>query len=203
MLERFVAAGRDSAARREVQRIVADDDPDAVLESLSLLAAEGSQLATVLLIEVLDESGIVRRFVGSYLLDETAVDDVAQDTLISVTMSISSFRGDAKFTTWLYRLARNRAVDHLRRTRPDAAIDEQDVSAAQRISSMVANRTMIRDLLAELPEHYRRAVTLRDVEGKSYVAIADELGLNINTAKSHVARGRALVASAAFDERTP
>lgn len=202
-LERLVAADRESEARREVQRIVANAGSDATLESLGALAADGSKLATELLLEVLDDSGIVRRFVGSYLLDESAVDDVAQDTLISVATSIASFRGDARFTTWLFRLARNRAIDHLRRVRPDVVVDEGNVGPAQRISSMIANRSTIRDLLSGLPDHYRRAVTRRDVEGMSYAAIADDLGLNVNTVKSHIARGRAMVAANASDEQLP
>ena len=64
------------------------------------------------------------------------------------------------------------------------------------MSSLVASpRESVRQLLDELPERYRDAVTLRDVEGLPYAEVAIRLGRNLNTAKSHVARGRALLAA--------
>ena len=112
----------------------------------------------------------------------------------AVAQSIGSFRGDAKFTTWLHQLARNRAVDHLRRVRSAEPLDAHDYSAAVRLSSMVASQLAVRQLLDELPDRYRDAVLLRDVERLPYEEVATRLGRNANTVKSHVARGRALLA---------
>jgi RNA polymerase sigma-70 factor, ECF subfamily len=68
-------------------------------------------------VEAIDATGLTRAAVACVLIDEAAVDDVTQDVLIAVARSVGSFRGDARFTTWLFRMARNLAVDHLRRSR--------------------------------------------------------------------------------------
>jgi RNA polymerase sigma-70 factor (ECF subfamily) len=191
-LDAAVSRGDARAAR---QLIAGCGDAERALEQLAPLAAAGSPLAVELLVETLDGSGLVRRFVSGVLVDEDAVDEVTQDTLISVTRSIGTFGGASKFTTWLHRVAHNRAVDHLRRQRAAVPLDPDTQGPAERISSLIATRQSIRQMLERLPEQYRRAVTMRDVEGLSYEEISTGVGLNVNTLKSHVARGRALMAA--------
>ena len=175
-LEAAVAGGHHGLARRALGAISNEDEREASLEILARHAAAGSRLATELLIETVDRFGVVRRA----LLDDPAVDDVVQDTLITLAESIGSFRGEAKFTTWLQELSSNISVGN--------------DSAAARISSLVASRASVRQLLDELPERYRDAVQLRDVERLPYAEAATRLGRNVNTIRSHVARGRALLA---------
>jgi RNA polymerase sigma-70 factor, ECF subfamily len=197
VLEVAVSQGDGSAARRalaDVDRADADDR-DQALDLLARRAAEGSPLAVELLIETVDRWDVARSVVRGVLLDESAVDDVTQDTLITVAQAIRSFRGDAKFTTWLHRLARNRVVDYLRRARSTEPLDDHEpAGAAAHMSSLIASRHAVRQLLDELPETYRTAVVLRDVEHLPYAEVATRLGRNLNTVKSHVARGRALLA---------
>src|SRR5690625_1587255 len=139
------------------------DELLAEVARVAAAGAPGSALATELLIETLDRSGIVRRFAAAALLDTAAVDDVAQHSLISIAESIGSFRGEAKVSTWVHRIVRNRVVDHLRRQRATAPLPAEDVGPGQRMSSMIATRASIDAVLADLPEHYRNAVILRDV----------------------------------------
>jgi RNA polymerase sigma-70 factor (ECF subfamily) len=124
--------------------------------------------------------------------------DATQDALISVTRSIARFDGRSAFTTWLYRVATNAALDeHRRRARrprptdalvdtaspapgPDAAGDRIDLDAA----------------LATLPEEFRAAVVLRDVCDLDYAEIAAVLGIPPGTVRSRIARGRAALATA-------
>lgn len=182
-------------ARRSLDEVGDKAGRDAALDILARHAAGGSSMAVELLIEAVDRWGVARSAVRRVILDEAAVDDVTQDTLITVAQSVGSFRGDAKFTTWLHQLARNRAVDHLRRVRSAEPLGEHDHhSEAARMSSLVASRQAVRQLLDELPEHYRDAVLLRDVERLPYTEVATRLDRNVNTVKSHVARGRALLA---------
>lgn len=65
---------------------------------------------------------------------------------------------------------------------------------ALRISSLIASRETVRQLVERLPDNYRQAVELRDIQQLPYAEAARRLGLNVNTVKSHVARGRALLA---------
>ena len=194
-----------SAARRVLGGLASTGEGQEAVPGLADLlagrAAAGSWLAVELLAESVDELDLARKAVRRLLVDEAAVDDVAQDTLVSMASSIRSFRGEARFTTWLYRIARNRVVDHLRRQRFAESLGDDDVGEAQRISSVIASRDAARALVARLPERYRHAVVLRDVERLSYTDAAQRLGLNVNTVKSHVARGRALLARALVDGR--
>jgi len=189
-----IDAGDGLAARRALAGVPSGAAREEALEALAERAGRGCGLSVELLVELVDDLGLHRRAVRRFLVDESAVDDVAQDTLVAVATSVGSFRGDAKFTTWLHQLARNRAVDHLRRQRATEPLADGDVGDAARISSVIASREAARALAARLPQAYRQAVWLRDVERLPYREAAQRLGRNVNTVKSQVARGRALLA---------
>jgi RNA polymerase sigma-70 factor (ECF subfamily) len=226
-LKAAVIGDNPSLARRQLGELRDEADHDDALDVLAEVAASGSPLATELLIEALDRFGVARHAVRRFIVDDAAVDDVVQDTLITVAQSIGSFRGEARITTWLHQVARNRAVDHLRRARAagpmgpgggagagagggagdgpggpggpgggdTAELDGIRPGSGNRMSSLVASREAVRQLLDELPDRYRDAVLLRDVERLPYAEVATRLGRNLNTVKSHVARGRALLAA--------
>lgn len=176
------------------------DTPAAELDDVLLLLARraesGSQYATELLVTSLDESGMIRRFVRSALLEESAVDDVCQDSLISVAGSLRSFRGSSKVSTWVHSIVRRRVVDHLRRQRAALPLPEDAQGPAHRMSSMIATRATVQEAVASLPELYREPVTLRDLQGLPYTEVAERLDRNVGTVKAQISRGRALVAAA-------
>ncbi|GAB3842298.1 RNA polymerase sigma factor [Nesterenkonia populi] len=192
-LQAALSAGDFTAARRLAAEAVESGEYDDALAALAAQAKE-DQAAAEVLIEALDSSGVVRRFAGAALLDQTAVDDVAQDSLISIAGSISSYDGRGKVTTWVHSIVRRRVVDHLRRQRQEVPL-EDDAGPAARISSMIATRTTVRDALAALPELYRNPVVHRDIEGLSYREIAQRLGRAEGTVKAQISRGRAMVAA--------
>jgi RNA polymerase sigma-70 factor (ECF subfamily) len=202
-LEAAVAGGQAAPARRALAEVQGEAGREAALDVLAAHAAGGSRLAVELLVEAIDRFGSARRAARLVLLDEAAVADVVQDTLITVVQAIGSFRGEAKFTTWLHQVTRNRAVDHLRRARSAGAREPTEPGPAARMSSLVASRQAVRDLLDRLPPLYRDAVVLRDVEQLPYAEVASRLGRNLNTVKSHVARGRALLAGLVDMEAPP
>ncbi|MFP3901026.1 MAG: RNA polymerase sigma factor [Acidimicrobiia bacterium] len=194
-LGRVLDAGDGTAARRVLADVPAvRAERDAGLDLLAHRAAAGSLLAADLLASAVDELGLARAGVRRVLVDEADVDDVTQDTLVSMAASIGSFTGEASFVTWLFTIAKRRAVDHLRRRRATEPLGD-DVGEAMRISSLVATRETVRTMVERLPDTYRRAVELRDIERLPYAEVASRLGLNVNTVKSHVARGRALLAT--------
>jgi RNA polymerase sigma-70 factor (ECF subfamily) len=188
-----LSAGDEAAARRLVREATAARD-QSVLDVLARHSRRGDRMATELLVEAIDALGVARAFVREVLLDETAVDDVTQDVLVSVVGAIGTFTGDAKFTTWLHTIARRRVVNHLRRLRSDASLTQSDLGPAQRISSLIATRETVRHALAQLPDLYRQPVWLRDIDGLPYGEVANRLGRSVGTVKSQVSRGRALVA---------
>lgn len=103
---------------------------------------------------------MARRMVRAALLEESAVDDVTQDVLISAAAGIGRFRGEAKVTTWLHTIVRHRVVDHLRRQRATLPLPADDVGPAARMSSLLATRATVQAALAGLPELYRVPVAL-------------------------------------------
>lgn len=176
-----------------------------VLDPVAGRAATGDQAAIELVIWAVDELRLARPAIQRLLVDPLDVEEVAQDVLVAVAESIGRYRGESRFTTWLYQVARFKAIAHLRRTRPSVPLPDGDGSEqpgppepmgdSRRISSLIATRTSVDEALAELPAHYREPVVLRDVHQLAYDEVARRLDLNVNTAKTRVARGRALVAA--------
>ena len=99
-------------------------------------------------------------------------------------------------------MARNTAVTELRRLKAASAIDDELGDWTQRrVSSLVAERDMVREAVYSLPPIFRDTVLLRDVERLSYSEIAERQNLAINTVRSRLSRGRALLAAKLPEEQ--
>lgn len=188
---------KDLQGARQAIKDAPTGDVDDVLVVLATRASvEGeSEVAIELLVATLEESGMVRRFVRAAILDDAAIDDVCQDSLISVARSLHTFQGSSKVSTWVHSIVRRRVVDHLRRQRATVPLPRDDVGLAQRMSSMIATRASVQEALATLPVLYREPVTLRDMQGLSYAEVAEHLDRNVGTVKAQISRGRAMVAA--------
>ena len=138
--------------------------------------------------------------------DEQDALDAAQEAFFKAFRSLKSFRGDSRFSTWLYRLASNICLDMLRK-RPNAptlSMDDDDAPlfladdtpSPQEIVERWEIRRTLSAAMAALPEDFRQAVVLRDVNGLSYEEIADVTGLELGTVKSRIFRARKKLASA-------
>lgn len=142
--------------------------------------------------------------------DSEGAMEVAQDVMISMAKNLSTFRGDSRLTTWLYRMTINYGKNWLaakgRRTArfvsmeqpahgdeeggrtydaPDKAPTPREQAAISEMQALVQAR------LAQLPEEFRSAMILRFVEDRSYEEISEALGVPIGTVKSRINRGRA------------
>lgn len=194
---RDALAANDGVSARTLASYLPQDERWSELAT----AAASSPLAVEILIEELDTSGLVRRFVRRSLLDHDAIDDVSQDTLISIAHSVAAFAGRSSVSTWVHQIAQRRVVDHLRRQRATAPLPEDDIGPSQRISSMIATRETVRDAIGQLPQAYRDPLRMRDIDGLTYQDIADRLDRSVGTVKSQISRGRAMVAAAMGAER--
>jgi RNA polymerase sigma-70 factor (ECF subfamily) len=137
-------------------------------------------------------------------------EDVAQDVFITVFKTIESFRGEAKFSTWLLRIAANHSknrIKHLAR-RPTEGVDPDDVSQVRSMPDRPAppvqaqisepdkmleaaqTNALIEQAIAALDEDQRLLVVLRDVEELSYEEIGEITGLPEGTIKSRLHRAR-------------
>jgi RNA polymerase sigma-70 factor (ECF subfamily) len=126
--------------------------------------------------------------------------EATQDTYMKVWRGLKGFRGDSKFTTWLYRVAMNAAISRQRsrsRKREHETSSEDEMLAQlpgiESIEAIAGARIDVKILesgLDRLPEIYRSAVVLRDVYGYSIEEIADQLKISQAAAKVRVHRGR-------------
>ena len=170
------------------------------LDTLLLQLAKGAQGGDVhaldLLLFAIMRHRLAEPGVRSVVRDSHGVEESVQDTLIAVANSVHTFRGDSKFTTWLYSVSRFKALAYRRRTTDDVELNEDEkIGDAHRISSIIASRAAVGQELEQLPDAYREAVWMRDVGGLSYDEISVKLDIKVNTVRSRIARGRALVAA--------
>jgi len=136
---------------------------------------------------------VCRRVIGH---PEDALDGT-QEALVAIARGIGSFDGRSAFTTWLYRVATNAALDELRRKRRrPVPVDELPEPAAggSSVADRVGAQVDIDAALAQLPEEFRVAVVLRDLADLDYAEIAAVLDIPLGTVRSRIARGRAALA---------
>lgn len=142
---------------------------------------------------------LVRNVCRGMLNDEADAEDATQNALINVVRNIDRFDGRSSFTTWVYRIATNAAIDEgrrRRRRRSRIVHDETDVAdpTGTAIQDQVDDADQLGPLLRRLPEDFRMAVVLRDVMDLEYDEIARILGVPGGTVRSRIARGRTRLA---------
>lgn len=120
-------------------------------------------------------------------------EDLAQEVFVQVYRKLDSFRGDAALGTWIYRLATNLCLDHLRRRRVpgrEAESLDETMPPAASARPLAADTLDLERAIAKLPEGYRAAFVLHDVEGFNHHEIAAILGIAEGTSKSQVHKAR-------------
>ena len=125
--------------------------------------------------------------------------DATQEALIAVARGLSHYDGRARFTTWLYRVATNAALDEVRRRsrRPEPTEVPTDLPSPDgSFESAVDARLDVDSALASLSPEFRAAVVLRDLCDLDYQEIADVLDVPVGTVRSRISRGRVAVADA-------
>jgi len=144
-------------------------------------------------------SAYVYRMVGNY---ESAL-DLTQEIFIKVYNSLNRYRAEFKFSTWIYKIAHNAAVDHLRRnsTREqslvagsegdtfDLPIESARLSPEQE-SERRERRNEIESVVRALPANYRELIILRHSQDLSYEEIVEVTGLPLGTVKNRLFRAR-------------
>ncbi|WP_260858435.1 RNA polymerase sigma factor SigM [Dermacoccus nishinomiyaensis] len=125
--------------------------------------------------------------------------DAVQEGFLAAFRRLESFRGDAKFSTWLHRVVVNSALDRLRRLKPTQEWPEYDIADTRDAHAQTDVRLDVRQALAQLPEGQRLCLVLVDMEGLSVAEAATHLGVAEGTVKSRCARGRTALAGMLAD----
>jgi RNA polymerase sigma-70 factor, ECF subfamily len=132
--------------------------------------------------------------------------DVVQDAFLSAYQSLHSFKGDAEFFTWLYRIAFNTAISMKRKRKTTLSLDarrngelgphsREPVDASEYVKPGAAlERTeeekLLHDALARLSGEHREVLLMKDIDGLKYEEIADVMGVPIGTVRSRLHRAR-------------
>ncbi|MDH3495816.1 MAG: sigma-70 family RNA polymerase sigma factor [Gemmatimonadota bacterium] len=141
--------------------------------------------------------------------DRELAEDLAQETFIKVMNAIDTYRPEHKFSSWVFKIANNAAIDHLRRKEldalsldgaPDAVTSERREATALQVSDRSESPldelearelgSQIEQAIARLRPEYRACIMLRHVEGRAYEEIATVLGLPLGTVKTYIHRAR-------------
>lgn len=135
--------------------------------------------------------------------------DVVQDTFVSAYQSLASFKGDAEFFTWLYRIAFNTAISAKRRKRPTISLDagrvgssgksdETGIDPEDRAADVAPDAAMERSedermlaaAIAKLSQEHRAVLLMKDIDGLKYEDIAEAMRVPIGTVRSRLHRAR-------------
>ena len=180
---------------------VAREDGELVAEALG-----GNALSFQLLIERYQER--IFALARHYTKSAVEVEDIVQDTFLKTYRRLETFQRQSSFSTWLYRIAVNTALDYLKRAgrSPVSVVEDPELSAspvrAQAGSGVAVAAPdaamkreeiarITREVLDELPEIFRTVLVLREFEDMAYQDMADVLGISIGTVESRLYRARA------------
>ena len=141
--------------------------------------------------------------------------DMTQEAFIKAYNSLQAFRGDSKFSVWLYRIVSNVCLDFLRskNRRPTVSLSVEDddgedtqldVADESQSPELLLDRKLTRESvrrgLDSLPPDYRQILLLREIQGLSYDEIAQALGLEVGTVKSRIFRARKRLCTFLIDD---
>jgi len=149
--------------------------------------------------ELVDQyKGMVFAVVARSIPDRSLVEDVAQDVFIRVHRGLRTFRGDARLSTWICRIAMNVGVDARQRAPREVSLDAAPAGAAPAAATVVSDpafadlelRDRVAKGMARLSERSRLVLTLHYFAGRGYEEIADALQVPLGTVKTQIHRAK-------------
>ena len=138
----------------------------------------------------------VFRLCFSMLQHRAWAEDVSQDVFLRIWRALPGFAGQSSLSTWIYAISRNACLSELRKRRPAVSIDDEEESHHSEIAALAiadaddSATVSVSQMLDQLPQRYRQAVTLFYVEDKSYEQTAASLGMPLGTVKALLHRAR-------------
>lgn len=138
----------------------------------------------------------VFRLTFSMLRDRSQAEDTTQDVFLRIWRALPGFAGQSALSTWIYAISKNACLSELRKRRPQVSIDADPDEFRPELAQLATTdaddsaTVSVGQLLDQLPERYRQAVTLFYMEDKSYEQTAASLGLPLGTVKALLHRAR-------------
>ncbi len=187
---------------------IPDDLSDATDQEVVVWARDGSERAYRELVHRYERP--VFSLVYRMVRDRERAEDLAQETFVKVLNALESYRPEFKFSSWIFKIANNAAIDQLRRKEldtlsldgaPDAVTAERQEGTSLQLADHAESPLeelearelggQIEEAIAQLRPEYRSCILLRHVEGYAYEEIAEMLSLPLGTVKTYIHRARA------------
>lgn len=170
-------------------------------------AQQGKESAFAQLVELHQKKvyNLAYRMTGNH---EDAM-DVSQEAFLKAWKALPNFKGDSSFSTWMYRLTTNAAIDFLRKQKPKDSLTstyeaDEEGTELQIPDTSISPETalmhkelgeFIQEGMSKLPSHQKEVLILREMEGLSYQEISSTLAVDLGTVKSRIARARTTLRS--------
>lgn len=133
--------------------------------------------------------------------DRSLANDLVQEVFVQVWQKLGSFRGEAKFSSWLYRVATNICLTELRKqNRWFAKFNFGDNAPSEQFDEGALDISQLDKLILKLPEQTRQVFVLHALQGESHQQIADWLGIAVGTSKAQFHRARKRLEECLEDE---
>ncbi len=140
---------------------------------------------------------LVYAMVFRMVRDRSQADDLAQEVFLKVHRGLPYFRGEARLSTWIYRIVANVCVQARVRRPPDVSLDGGDRDRAPREPGAADGafadlelRDRLEKAIAQLPDNYRLLIAAHYLKGVQYDALAEALNMPIGTVKTHLYRAK-------------
>lgn len=132
----------------------------------------------------------LRGYIAKRVHGSDAVDDILQDVFLKAYTSLHTVKSRGSITAWLFRIAANAIVDHYRSQKPWTVLPDQLAAPEPERDYGDELATCLQPLISELPETYRSALVLSEIESMPQKEVANRLGISLSGAKSRIQRGR-------------
>ena len=170
-----------------------------ISESCDLGGSMDTETARFVFEDVAQElSDPLRRYLERLVGNRATADDLVQETLVKIARALPEFEGRSSVKTWAFTIATRVATDHFRRPHSRAQMVEIDESAPVLLSDAEIDQRLVidemnscvREVIDRLPEDYRTALVLHDLEGQTAAQTAEIAGCSLATAKIRIHRAR-------------
>lgn len=155
-----------------------------------MFAANRGYLMKLMTIFWQEHRSRLRGYIAKRVRDRDAVDDILQEVFLKVNASLHSVKSHGSISAWLYRIAANAIADHYRAQKPWEELADEMAAPEPERDFIAELATCLQPLIAELPESYRTALLLSEIDGLPQREVAERLNISLSGAKSRVQRGR-------------
>jgi len=139
--------------------------------------------------------GKLHRYIQNRVDDPATADDILQEVLIKIYTRLDTLKDDRRLRSWIYQITRNAITDYYRTHRTMAELQETfsipEMAASARARQEIGSCLL--PMIERLPDHYRQAVMLSEIEGLKQREVAIKQGISLSGAKSRVQRGRKML----------